>query len=107
MKTLKSAATQLLSDVLNNRCMKIAIRNAVEGLSIDSRNKIILCCNSRDTGSTVRDLKELIENLNEYVVTLHIDGQEFNTVYRGDEEEALKLFRGYVLQGQKVSLTVV
>jgi hypothetical protein len=106
MKTLKSAATQFLGDVLDNRCLKRSYSDAIEGLGIHAKTRITHCYHLTDSKNTAWALKELVESLNEYVVTLHFCGHDVRTVYRGDEAEALKLFRSYVLRGKKASLTV-
>lgn len=106
MKTLKSAAMQFLSDVRSNRCMILSYRDAIEGLGLNQQNRITRCYHKRDSRQTIAELTELISSLLEYVVILHSrDGYDVRTVFN-HEDDALILFRDYVMNGKKVSLFV-
>jgi hypothetical protein len=106
MKTLKSAAFQLLSDIKNNLDNKKAFERAKVELSVEDANKINVCyvigAGSRDR---TQRLQDLINELFGYVVTVQ-KGSVTVTFHYDNAEQAIASLRNYTLLGFKTQLTI-
>lgn len=64
MKTLKTAAIELISHVRNNFDIKHAWYMATDGLSTEDANEITRCVHLRRPKETIQDLSKLVDSLN-------------------------------------------
>ncbi|BBJ63125.1 hypothetical protein [Enterobacter asburiae] len=107
VKTVKTAIAKLISDIENNRCHRLAYREAVEELCQEVANQITRCMHSRDTGMTLRDLRELAaETLETIIVTASEEGITRQNYSGHTAAEVIEILKGLHRQGIKAWLEV-
>lgn len=104
VKTVRIAIAKLIYDIENNRCHRLAYRDAVEGLCQDVANQITRRMHFRDTGMTLRDLRELAkETLETIIVTESEEGQTRQNYGGHSASDVIKILKRLHRQGIKVA----
>lgn len=95
-KSLKQAINTLIREVQNNRCHKLALRDALDGLSLQDSNKIAPCMH-RNASECVRSLTLLLASVMEIIVVTNRGGKIARMNYGTDEKQAIEVLKYFKL----------
>ncbi|EBM5962840.1 TPA: hypothetical protein ACIVGF_002865 [Salmonella enterica subsp. enterica serovar 16:l,v:-] len=104
--TYKETVLQLIIDIENNLCWKLALRKARDNVDATEYSLIISCIHSRQTGYTLDCLRKLYDSILETMVIAQFDcGSQHRLIY--PERVCIDVLREYVRKGVKAWIELV
>ncbi|EAM5005968.1 TPA: hypothetical protein QIW60_003580 [Escherichia coli] len=104
--TFKETVLQLIIDIENNFCWKLALRKARENVTATEYSLIIACIHDRRTGYTLERLRKLYDSILETMVIAEFEcGSQHRFIY--PEEVCINVLREYVRKGIKAWIELV
>lgn len=97
-KSFKQAVTTLIDDVKNNRCMALAVRDAINGLRLQDTNALMVCIHRHNSRATYQNLIQLLNSIVEVVVIADEDGKEIRLNCGTDGEHAIETLKSFKLR---------
>jgi len=106
VKSFKQALVTLINDIENNRCQKLAVRDAAFGLRLQDVNALMPCIHSRNSGETRRNLNQLLDSVVDLIVIALENGQEIRLNCGTDGEHAVEALKYFKLNNTRARIEI-